>query len=65
MEENKFHPTSIRLTPDRMAKLDREATKRNLSRSELVNLMIDGMEEVFVPPVKVRLPATKKEKVMA
>lgn len=65
MEENKFHPTSIRLTPDRMAKLDREAKNRNLSRSELVNLMIDGMEEVYVPPVKVRLPATKKEKEMA
>jgi hypothetical protein len=65
MEENKLHPTSIRLTPERIAKLDRVATNRNVSRNELVSMMVDGLEETEVPPVRVKLPAAKKEKVLA
>lgn len=65
MEENKLHPTSIRLTPERIAKLDRVATDRNISRNELISQMVDGLEEIEVPPVRVKLPELRKVKVLA
>jgi len=65
MEENKLHPTSIRLTPERIAKLDRVASKRNVSRNELISQMVDGLEEIEVPPVCVNLPDLRKAKVLA
>lgn len=65
MEENKLHPTSIRLTPERMAKLDRVAENRNISRNELISQMVDGLEEIEVPPVRVVLPDVRKAKVLA
>jgi len=61
--ENKF--TSFYISADLLAKADRIAQARGISRNKLINLLIDSVEEVEVPPVKVRLPATKKEKVMA
>lgn len=59
MEETKQHPTSIRLTPERIAKLDRVAMARNLSRNQLVSLMVDSLKEVKMPPVSVELPKEK------
>ena len=61
--ENKF--TSFYISADLLAKADRIAQARGISRNKLINLLIDSVEEAEVPPVKVRLPATKKEKVMA
>lgn len=65
MEENKLHPTSIRLTPERITKLDRVAADRNISRNELISQMVDGLEEIEVPPVRVNLPDLRKAKVLA
>lgn len=61
--ENKF--TSFYISADLLAKADRIAKARGISRNKLINLLIDSVEEIEVPPVKIRLPATKKEKVMA
>lgn len=61
--ENKF--TSFYISADLLAKADRIAKARGISRNKLINLLIDSVEEIEVPPVKVRLPTTKKEKVMA
>lgn len=61
--ENKF--TSFYISADLLAKADRIAKARGISRNKLINLLIDSVEEIEVPPVKIRLPATKKEKVIA
>lgn len=62
--ENKF--TSFYISADLLAKADRIAEARGISRNKLINLLIDSVEEVEVPPVQVKLPkVTKKsEKVL-
>ena len=42
--------TGIRLDPDRLAKLDRLARARSLSRSELVARLLDRVNESDIPP---------------
>jgi len=61
--ENKF--TSFYISADLLAKADRIAEARGISRNKLINLLIDSVEEVEVPPVQVILPTPKKEKVLA
>lgn len=62
-DNNKVHPTSIYISADRLAKADRIAEARGISRNKLINLLIDSVEEISVPPVSVKLPAMKKDKV--
>lgn len=61
--ENKF--TSFYISADLLAKADRIAEARGISRNKLINLLIDSVEEIEVPPVQVKLPKVKKEKVLA
>jgi len=61
--ENKF--TSFYISADLLAKADRIAKERGISRNKLINLLIDSVEEIEVPPVQVKLPKMKKEKVLS
>ena len=61
--ENKF--TSFYISADLPAKADRIAKERGISRNKLINLLIDSVEEIEVPPVQVKLPKMKKEKVLS
>jgi len=59
-EHNKVYATSIYIPAERKAKLDRVALARGVNRNQLINQMIDGLEEVEVPPVRVTLPDSEK-----
>ena len=61
--ENKF--PSFYISADLLAKADRIAKERGISRNKLINLLIDSVEEIEVPPVQVKLPKMKKEKVLS
>ena len=61
--ENKF--TSFYISADLLAKANRIAKERGISRNKLINLLIDSVEEIEVPPVQVKLPKMKKEKVLS
>ena len=60
MEENRVMPTSVHIREDLLEKANRVAKARGISRNRLINLLIEGMEEIAVPPISVALPAMEK-----
>lgn len=63
MEDKKYRSIYISVSQDE--KLERAAKQRDISPNKLVGMLIDALEEVTVPPVRAKLPAMKKEKVVA
>lgn len=65
MEEEKSVNTGLYITTAQLAKLERIAVSYGVSRNRMVAMLIDSVDEVERPKINVRLPAAKKEKVLA